>query len=551
MPDSLKLASELGLGSILHPTLRHNFDEWEKWRLSYEGGKQFIHNYLKKLSDDESDDEFLARKHRTFVPRFAAAAIDDIKNSIFQRICDVKRVGGPKSYQQAIKGHDEGVDLEKSDMNSFIGTKIITELLIMSRVGVLTDNFDDLGSTQLDKGSKRPFLKTYVSENIINWRKHNGQFIKLLLRESIEEFNNHGLPSDFTTRFRLYELTEDNNVEVTFFDDDKLDKVIASITLDIERIPFRLFEIPFSLMRDIDDYQIALMNLESTDISYFMRANFPMYFEFFDPKTEIPYQKTPNSDNGTDPNFNKNRELKVGLAKGRRLPAVQGALPPGFTSPDPDNIRASMEKGKQLKEDIRLIANLNLININPRRQSDASKIVDLKPLEASLSYLGLVLNIGEQGIAEDWQMFEPEGDEPSISYPKNYSLKDDSQKREEAKELNLLKNEVPSSSYKKFIAKKIVNVTVGTDLTDAELEKIHNEIDSANTLTSDPTVILESHKRALIKGEDAAVALGYDPSGVKEAEEERARRIKQSLEAKGIDSSLNNDEELQPKEENE
>ncbi len=150
-----------------YPWYLKSLSEWTKWRLTYEGGQAFINTYLHKLSSRESDPDFESRKAQTYCPAFAAAVVDEIKNSIYQRMPDIKRVGGSKTYQQACIGELYGVDLDSSSMNYYLGTETLTELLIMSKVGILIDNASDLGLTLQDKGNKHPYLGMYPIESIL------------------------------------------------------------------------------------------------------------------------------------------------------------------------------------------------------------------------------------------------------------------------------------------------------------------------------------------------------------------------------------------------
>ena len=45
------------------------------------------------------------------------------------------------------------------------------------------------------------------------------------------------------------------------------------------RIPFILLDIGESLMKDVANHQIALLNLGSSDVSYALKANYPFYTE--------------------------------------------------------------------------------------------------------------------------------------------------------------------------------------------------------------------------------------------------------------------------------
>lgn len=518
--------------SSWHPTYAFEFSDWERWRYAYEGGRVFVEKYLKRLSDLESDDSYDDRKEIAYPPTFAKAAINDIKNSIFQRTADVTRVNGPPTYQEAMKGLEGGVDLDGNSMGSFVGTELLPELLVLAKVGILIDAPSDIGTTMRDKKGKRPYLSVYTRENIVNWapNKPTNGFTSLLLREIEDEVDDFGLPTGQKTVWRLYRKIQ-SGVLVTFFDSSG--KQMEEIFLDLPKIPFVVFETPLSLMEDVADYQIALLNLESSDISFARKANYPIYYEYFHPQSELPFGKpaAKASDDGSGAtNKSKDREIKVGMADGRKI--AKGLDKPGFVNPDPDVLRVSMEKGTQLKEDIRLLVNLNLINMNPRRQAADSKAMDAHSLEASLSFIGLVLQKGEMEIGEHWDNFERTNSRPTITYPKSYNLKTEEDRQNEAERLEKLQNKIPSSTYRRSVAKKIAHLTM-FELSDKELQIIDTEIDEADTLTSDPDIILKSHKSGLVDDKRAAVALGYPEDSIEQAKKDRAERIRLTLEAQG------------------
>src|SRR5690606_448641 len=90
-------------------------------------------------SNREDNSDFCERKDMSYVPSFAKAAINDVKNSIYQRMIDIVRVGGDESYNDAVAGKAGGVDLRGSTMNSFIGCKVLPELLVTAKVGIFVD----------------------------------------------------------------------------------------------------------------------------------------------------------------------------------------------------------------------------------------------------------------------------------------------------------------------------------------------------------------------------------------------------------------------------
>ena len=130
-----------------YPNWLTTCSDWEKWRLTYRGGEEFRNKYLERFTSREDPNDFEARKRLTPVPSFAKAAINRIRNSIFQRMHDITRRDGSPAYQRAIAGLDQGVDRRGSTMNAFLGVKCLTELLVMGRVGVFVDNSVVAGET--------------------------------------------------------------------------------------------------------------------------------------------------------------------------------------------------------------------------------------------------------------------------------------------------------------------------------------------------------------------------------------------------------------------
>ena len=490
-----------------HPHYLAESTDWKRWRDVYEGGSNFIRDYLEKLSALESDEDFASRKNMSFCPGFASAAIDDVKNSIFQRIADVARTGGAPSYQKAITGEDGGVDYCSSSLGVYMGEQIIPELLLMRRVGVLTDNFDNLGQTFRDKGTKHPYLTTYTTEQILSWSPLvpvNG-FDKLLLQEERIVNEDSGLPSGVETFYRYMEKTEEG-VWVKLYKQDQ-ENPEKTFLLNLEKIPFTVFSIKRSLMQNLDRYQIALLNIESSDISYIRRMNFPFYYEFFDKKTDGPFQK-PHGDGATGENKSKEKEIKIGAGHGRRFP--EGTTPPGFINPSPETLEASMDKQEQMKKDMRSLLNLNLSSLDPRRQSAESRSMDDRSLEAGLSAIGLELQRGEQQIAETWSDFESSNKAVRVTYPKRYDLKSDKERREEAKEIHELSTRIPSEKFKKIMGQRSVDVLLQGNVTDEELQEIKKEIENSEYSITDPNLIMSANKQGLVDDITSSNALGFN-----------------------------------------
>lgn len=552
--------SKLNIADLTHPEYREAFDDWEKWRLTYESGDEFIEEFLEKFSTREDDEDFATRRSISYCPAFAKAAVNDVKDAIFQRIADVARGGGPKTYQDAVKGLEGGVDLAGTTMNSFIGTTILPELLTMRKVGVFVDMPQLPGETLMDQQGARPYIYHYPIESILNWVvnvKNNKTYSKLLLQDSVyKHCPVTGLPIETLKRYR-YMWVSDGKVCVQFFDEDSkpIDRFgeagIDVVVLDIPTIPFVLFEITDSLLKDVANYQIALLNLASSDILYSLKSNFPFYVEQFDPRAEnlfrrpVGHERVSTGEDSVqivqggeqaDAIAAKNYEIEVGATTGRRVP--KGLDLPTFIHPSPEPLLASMQKQDELKKDIRMLVKLAVSNLAPKMASAESKNYDERGLEAGLSAIGLVLEQGERLIARYWHMYHnAKGTVATVSYPQKYSLQSDKDKRDEAKDMAGLAKAVPSVTFKKETMKQVANITLATKVSNEVLKKIETEIDTTEVVVN-PEELERDIELGLIDPETASKAKGY-PEGVvekaKEAHAERVKRIADSqAKARGV-----------------
>jgi hypothetical protein len=172
---------------------------------------------------DISNDSLLAKTSPTFnvrkamtpIPAFGKAAINDIRNSIFQRMRDIIRIGGTSGYQSAVNGLDLGVDRRGNNMNAFLGMKVLTDLLVMGRCGVFVDNSIVTGETLADAMGARPYLYSYQAEDILSWSctkaDDPSEFHSLLLRDTALEYDRRTmLPLQTFQRFRMLWIDETN-----------------------------------------------------------------------------------------------------------------------------------------------------------------------------------------------------------------------------------------------------------------------------------------------------------------------------------------------------
>ena len=542
---------KIKISTIQHPTFTNMQTEWTKFRAAFEGGSSFVTDYLAKYSAREDDADFDLRKEISYCPAHAKAAILDVKNSIYQRLVSVTRVDGPVSYQEAITGKNLGVDLQGRSMDDFIGSVILQELIVMGKVGVYVDKPEQIeGATLLDKNLVRPYLYHYKAEEIRAWSYDAQlQLVSLLLQDTIDVMDEEtGLVKETEIIYRHLRKT-DAGVEVKFYNTKDEELTDMATLLLLPRIPFVLFEISSSLMVDVADYQVALLNLASSDMKYSVSSNFPFYVEQYDQSFSMDMLKhaKPIDDKGgaEEAKTSKDKEIKVGVSQGRRYP--KGTERPAFIHPSSEPLTASMQKQKNLIAEIRQIINISITNLEPQRASEESKQHDDQGLEAGLSYIGMELSYGEREIAEIWAMYEGSKSGATIKYPDEYKLVSDEKRMEMADKYESLMGKIPSMTYKRVVAKKIVKLSLGNTATPDMLETINKEIDEVAAIISDPDTIRSDHEAGLVGDELASRLRGYPEGEAATAQADHAKRAVRIIQAQTSNKDLTNDPDAEKK----
>lgn len=517
----------MNITTLMHPDFMVRQLDALKYRYIMEGGEDFIEKYLVKFSEREGRDDFHDRKKITPVPGFARAAILDVKNSIFQRMSDIARVGGSKDYFKAISGQVGGIDRRGSTINHFIGNSVLTELLFMGKVGVYVD-MPPLPEvhTLADEREVLPYFYAYKTEQIVNWEYDQYQNLSQVLLEEyhLVSDDTFGLPTEEIKRYRLLSQVSKETVSVTFFNSggEQMDEwgnpSNISTILKLSRLPFVIFELDQPLTKDIANHQIALLNMESADVSYSLKANFPFYTEQHSDKIASSHLHGPSDNDDTD-----GTNADVGTVQGRRY--AKGLDRPGFISPSSEPLSISIEKQKQLKDDIRMLVNLALSNVNSKFASAESKEMDSRGLESGLSAIGMILEHGERQLAAIYSEYEGSDKIATVRYPERYSLKTDSQRLSEAEQLGKQIAIVPSKKFQKAISKEIVKILLDAKISVDDYVAILDEVEKADHMSSDPETIHGDIERGIVSLETAAVARGYDKDEVKKASKDHAERL--------------------------
>lgn len=521
------------IADLKHPTYRVMAPRWEEFRLIYEGGKAFQEEFLLQRLKELPND-FNLRKKISPIPTHAKAAVNNVKNSLYSRIGQsTTRIDGPRSYQIASKGENGGVDREHSSMNSFLNRKILPELLPIGKVGVFID------APLVRTSENSPYLRTIRAEDIFNWEidpVNRGEFLQLLIRERLtNKDDTFGLPTETEATYRLFQKTPEG-ILISFFDKDS--ELIEQDTLDLERIPFVLFELTESLLTDVGSYQIALLNLSSSDMTYAYLSNIPIYTEQVDDNDLWGTIEDQTSDEKISPPTDAvlaahvgvkktvdeaGRQDVIGVSRGRAYP--KGLDRPGFISPSPAPLEVSMKKAQEIKDDIRLIINLSLSNIKPRAASAESKVADERGLESGLSAIGLELEAGENAILNIWAIYEEVKNNGKVTYPNNYELKDDTERRKSADDILTLKEKLPSRTARIELTKDAAREIFGSRLPQEKMEQLLTELDNAGGCPSGAKEIKLDLEEGLVSAATASELRGYKKDEAAKAQKEKAKRM--------------------------
>ena len=522
---------------------------WEKYRLTYKGGEEFRETYLEQFTSRETVVQFNKRRDITPIPTFAKEALKDIRNAIYQPMIDIVRRDGSDVYHQAIVGKEMGIDRRGASMNAFMGQEILEELLVMGKVGIFTDAPEIQTSPTLAQVDNfRPFVYPYKIEDILSYTRNDpenpSEFQSLLLRDTVVEYDgSSGLPTEETTRYRHLWIGDEGHVWIQFYDMD--DQPInrdgdpsGPLQMQLQRIPFTLLDIGQSLLVDVCEYQIALLNLVSSDVNYALQANFPFYTEQADMRKVGSHLKQTANPDGTATQGGQgahDKEIKVGTTQGRRYDKDTDR--PQFIHPSSEPLKASMALQEKMEGDIRRLVSLAVSTLASRASAD-SKSLDNRGLEAGLSYIGLKLEAAERQITEFWAAYESadisQRKIATIKYPDRYSLKSDEDRIEEAGKLSKVIMGTPSKTARKELWKVTIMTLLGGKVSPDVVAKITKEIDAAGFTTADPEVIIAAKDAGLVGEKLASIALGFPDDEYLQARKDHMSRLMAIAEQQGV-----------------
>lgn len=434
------------------------------YRLAYEAGEDFINQHLYMYSDDEED--FTTRRQLAYCPAYAKALINEVKTKLASQLHTITRVSD-KRVLERYAGKDGGVNGADGTMTTFIISELLPELLPMGKVGVLVEGTPT-----------GPAYKVFKREQILEY-KYTGN--KLTYLKLLDGDNVHTFTKDDVVTYTLHTSGEK----------------VATSTLDIDFIPFEILDIKQPLMAEIWRHQVALLNIEASDVYYIYKANYPRYTEQRDRRSADVYAKS-------DSDLPKKQ--KHGVLKGRVYDV--GTDRPGFIHPSPDPLYASMQKENQIKEQMARLVDVSLSELGG------------EGVDSGLASIAAELERGENALGRMFAKMLLVSDFTAI-YPTVFTLKSDDDRIEEATKLSATMASVPSVTYRKEVCKQTARLILQGKISADKLAAIEAEIEALPVIIQDPDKLVEHVETGIIDRVSAALASGYTAEGAIKAMEEK------------------------------
>lgn len=521
-----------------HPEWSRLQGLWEKWRLTYEGGPDFIDQFLTRLSRRETMEDFRDRRALTYNENHAGSIVDIIRNAMSVRFPDVSRKGD-STYEELMR---TDVDMSRSSMNTFMALEVVPLLLAQGKrfIGVDAPQIFDLKGEPLTvaEDDRRPYVWAIDAECVLSWTyDEDGKFRVLLMQEFFDKVDDKsGLIKGIDKRFRYLRRLLEGETDLTtgvtgpgvlvrVLDRDDKDLVQPNV-LPISQIPIVELRLVDSLLRDVADMQIAHLNLSSSDMSFLQRGNFPIYVEQFDEheaalkpiasEREVQSFEEEVSDVDRVVDLEDERERRRTGGPGHGIGYRQGLNVPSFIAPGTDNLRASMEKQAKLAQAMRSLVDLSLVSLSVKavEQSGKSKEADRVGQEAALNYIAMELETGEREIAGLFHEFLGVRDtDIVVKYPDQFSIKTPEERNEELAELRKRRSSVQSKTYAMVHDQRIAEVAMKPIASTDEIEAAKQEIAATTFIDDDEQrqrIIEKDVQAGLVSKETASVLRGYE-----------------------------------------
>lgn len=494
---------------IMSPTYKAETSDMKKFRITMNGGTTYISTYLYAYSLLEPADNFAYRQKLAVVPRYAMTAVQKIIDSLTAKMADVSRKSACDAYNTVVDGQGRGIDRRGSTMSSFIVKQILRELLCMKRVAIHVDRESlDPKASLMDSAELTPYCNVYACEDIRSWAYGaDGELSSVLLRASVPILDPETtLPTGTESVYRVF--TKNPTTNLVSFSEYKtvngVEEEVRAFPTELTKIPVVIFELNQSLLQDIADMQIVLMNYDSWD-TVLMKYNFPILTKQKSTSKIMDLFKSANNPGATPfPSNQTGKEdesLKAQAAaaqvsakevygtNGSETVSPEAILTyepsmerPDFISPSSLPLDVSMRKQDSIVKKIYETLALSYASIRGVYQSDTART---EAQTNGLIAIAFELARGELEIAKIFCMYDNvDPATSSISYPRDFDSRTEKERVDEALNLAKLCDTMPSLSGKKAIMKRIVRNLVVNCVSTAELATILSEIDSCTTIVA-------------------------------------------------------------------
>ncbi len=507
---------------IRHPVWSDCHADWMTYRLVYEGGAAFIDAFLLKYSRREGKSVFAQRKELTYNPSHTTTCLNMYRDAMMSKSHEIIRTGDPV-YKEIVS---KNVDQSNNSMDSFMGLQFIPWLMAQQRRFIIVDAPPKAEGTTKDEDKGRPFIWAVNAENVLAWKMEAGKFTKILILEMAEcEDPATGLAVGTEIQYRYMELVpagtgeiqvskdysftpvsaNEDCVMVRLLDPNGKDKV-EPYALDIPRVPVVMGELVESMVKNSSKIQIGLLNLNSTDMMFLFKGNFPLYVENRDKAQRVippratkkavrNMEKVDLEDREVDEDDTSHEKKEVGVNDG--VSYGKDLQPPSFIAPPTENCTLSMAKQEAMKAEIRVLLDMALVSMANKalQQSGDSKEMDRVGLDKGLSYIGSVCENVERDVAEIIHLFLKSAQKYEVKYPTDYSLKTKGERIAEANALQPSKTMIRSEKWQKKMSKSQARIVMTGSFPSAEIEEVEQDIEA--TVWFD-----ESIERSTMIGQD-------------------------------------------------
>lgn len=235
----------------LHDAMRH---EWIFWRLSYEGGREYLSRYLSR-HENELGPYYQVRIDRAVYPNIVRSIVDTYTAHVFHAPVTREEVGGLSEWHT-------NIDMQGNHADEFY-RDVLTQLQIYGSCGVLTDRYDPDGFEPVTRAQeaelgRRPYLVVLPPCDIVDWSTDRFGRLRWLIHRDQSTDDRDPLDTGegtTTSRFKLWTAEEWRLLEVaTSETDDGLERryrVVDEGTHPCGRVPVQFVYFGKRTGRDI------------------------------------------------------------------------------------------------------------------------------------------------------------------------------------------------------------------------------------------------------------------------------------------------------------